>query len=87
MDHFRGGKGKYGFLKVSVCSKDADQMVDRQVSYLERKLRVAKWNEDARKSKAGREVPDAQHVPLMGMGQYLVHHRRWKRAKKIRRWC
>ena len=90
VDRFRGGKGKYGFLKVYVHSKDADQMMDQKVSYLQRKLRVAKLNEDAPKSNAGRGVPDAQHngrlrirsVPFMVMGQYLVHHRRWVLAQK-----
>ena len=61
VNSFRGGKGKFGFLEVSVHSEDADKMVDQKVSYFQRELRVAKWNKDAPKSNVGRGVHDAQH--------------------------
>ena len=61
MNRVRGGKGKFGFLELSVHSKDADEMVDQKVSYLQRELRVAKWNKDAPKSNVGSGVRDPQH--------------------------
>ena len=39
VNSFRGGKGKFGFLEVSVHSEDADGMVEQKVFYLQRKLR------------------------------------------------
>ena len=60
-ERFRGGKGKYGFLRLSVNSNEADQMIEQQVAFKERILRVAKWSEHAPKSAAGRVAHPAQH--------------------------
>ncbi len=60
-ERFRGGKGKFGFLRLSVNSNDADQVIKQHVALKERNLRVAKWSEQAPKSSAGRLAHSAQH--------------------------
>ena len=82
-ERFRGGKGKYRLLKLSVYSKDTDQVVEKQEVFCERDLRVAKWNQHAPKSNAGRVAHVAQYNGRSKNKESAA----WRRAKRTRRWC